>query len=80
MTPEQQRPPIAVSSDALAQRDGRTVIFAVRDNKAVAVSVTPGIKVGDLTAVTGDVKSGEKAVLRPEASLTGGTAVKVAIK
>jgi len=80
VTPEQQRPLIAVSSDALAQRDGRTVIFAVRDNKAVAVSVTPGIKVGDLTAVTGDVKSGEKAVLRPEASLTGGTAVKVAIK
>ena len=80
VTPEQQRPLIAVSSDALAQRDGRTVIFLVRDSKAVAVSVTPGIKVGDLTAVTGDVKSGEKAVLRPEASLTGGTAVKVAIK
>ena len=48
-----------------SQRDGRTVVFVVRDGKAVEVPVTPGEKIGDLTAITGDVKRGEKAVLKP---------------
>ena len=32
----------------------RRVVFVVRDGKAVAVPVTPGIKIGELTAITGD--------------------------
>ncbi len=80
VTPEQQKPLVAVSSDAFAQRDGRTVVFSVKDGKANAVPVTPGIKVGDLTAITGDVKSGDKVVLKPDASLASGVSVKVAAK
>ncbi|HET9046095.1 MAG TPA: efflux RND transporter periplasmic adaptor subunit [Casimicrobiaceae bacterium] len=80
VTPEQQKPLVAVSADAFAQRDGKTVIFAVRNGKAIAVPVTPGAKIGDLTAVTGDVKSGERAVLRPDAKLSDGGAVKVESK
>ncbi|MEO8507229.1 MAG: efflux RND transporter periplasmic adaptor subunit, partial [Betaproteobacteria bacterium] len=78
ITPEQQEPLLAVASDALAQRDGRTVVFVIRDGRAVAVPVTTGLKIGDLTAVTGDVKSGEKTVARPDAALVNGTLVKVA--
>ena len=80
VTPEQQKPLVAVSADTFAQRDGKTVIFAVRNGKAIAVPVTPGAKIGDLTAVTGDVKSGERAVLRPDAKLADGGAVKVESK
>ena len=80
VTPDQQKPLVAVSADAFAQRDGRTVVFVVRNGKAAMVPVTPGVKVGDLTAVTGDVKSGERAVLRPDAKLTDGGAVKVESK
>jgi HlyD family secretion protein len=80
VTPEQQKPLTAVSSDAFAQRDGRSVVFVIRDGKAVAVAVTPGAKVGDLTAVTGDLKSGDKAILRPDEKLAAGALVKVATK
>jgi len=80
VTPDQQKALVAVSADAFAQRDGRTVVFVVRDGKAVAVPVTPGAKVGDLTAVAGDVKPGDKAVLRPDAALADGAAVKVETK
>ena len=48
--------------------------------KAVAVPVTPGAKVGDLTAVTGEVKAGDKAILRPDENLAAGALVKVATK
>jgi HlyD family secretion protein len=80
VTPEQQKAFVAVSPDALAQREGRTVVFVVKDGKVVAVPVTPGVKIGDLTAVTGDIKSGDKVVLRPDDKLAGGSLVKVATK
>jgi RND family efflux transporter MFP subunit len=80
VTPEQQKPLIAVSPDALAQRDGKTVVFVVRDNRAVEVPVTPGKKIADLTAIAGDMKSGEKAVLKPPPELKDGALVKLAAK
>jgi HlyD family secretion protein len=80
VTPEQQKPLVAVTSDAFAQRDGRTVVFVIRDGKAVAIPVTPGAKIGELTAVTGDIKSGERAVLKPDEKLASGGLVKVAAK
>jgi hypothetical protein len=46
----------------------------------VAVPVTPGAKLGDATAVTGDVKAGEKAVAKPAPSLASGMAVSTAAK
>jgi RND family efflux transporter MFP subunit len=80
VTPEQQRPLLAVSLDAFARRDGGTVVFVVRDGKAIAVPVTPGAAIGDVTAITGAVKPGEKAVLRPEAQLASEMLVKVEAK
>lgn len=78
VTSEQQKPLLAVNNDALVPRDGRTVVFAVRDGKAVAVPVTPGQKIGDLTAITGDVKSGERVVAKPEPTIVAGALVKLA--
>jgi HlyD family secretion protein len=80
VTPEQQRPLVAVNSDALAAREGTTNVFAVRDGKAVLVPVTPGIKVGELTAITGGVKTGDKVVLKPSPDLNADALVKVAGK
>jgi HlyD family secretion protein len=80
VTAEQQKPLVAVNPDAIVQRDGRTVVFVVRDAHAVAVPVTPGAKIGDATAVTGDVKAGEKAVAKPAPSLASGMPVSTAAK
>lgn len=80
IAPEQQKPLIAVSADALTQRDGRSVVFVLRDNLAIQVPVMPGAKVGDLTSITGEVKSGDKAILKPSTELASGVAVKVAQK
>jgi hypothetical protein len=40
--------------------------------------VTPGARIGDVTAIAGSVKSGEKAVLHPADTLADGVAVKTA--
>ena len=80
ITAEQQKPLTAVSPDALVQRDGRTIVLVVRDGKAVEVPVTPGSRIADLTAITGEVKTGEKAVLKPGPELKNGALVKLAAK
>jgi RND family efflux transporter MFP subunit len=80
VTPEQQKPLLAVNPDAIVQQDGRSIVFVVRDGHAVAVSVTTGVKVGDVTAISGNVKSGEKAVAKPAPSLASGALVKTAAK
>ncbi len=80
VTAEEQQPLLAVNPDAMAQRDGKTVIYVLRDSRTVEVPVLPGRRIGDVTAIAGNVKSGEKAVLRPAADLTGGVLVKPAAK
>jgi len=77
---EQQKPLLAVNPDALATRDGATVLFVVRDGKLAQVPVKRGAALGDVVAIDGAVKTGEKAVLRPAADLNAGTPVKVAQK
>jgi HlyD family secretion protein len=80
VTPEEQQPLLAVPNDALATRDGASVVFVVQGERAVAVPVAVGRKLGDLTAVTGAVKSGDKVVLKPAADLASGTPVRIAPK
>ena len=63
VTPEQQKPLLAVQPDALvAARRAARVVFVVRDGKARAVPVTPAQKIGDLTAIAGD---GQARARRP---------------
>jgi len=80
VTAEQQKPMTAVHPDALVQRDGKSVVIIVREEKAAIVPVTPGNKIGELTAITGAVKTGEKAVVKPAADLQTGTPVRIATK
>ncbi|MEP6997821.1 MAG: efflux RND transporter periplasmic adaptor subunit [Betaproteobacteria bacterium] len=80
VTAEQQIPLTAVNSGALTQRDGKSVLYVVRGDKAAEVAVTPGRKLGELTAITGEAKSGEKAVLNPPPDLKAGAMIKPAAK
>ena len=80
ITAEQQLPLTAVNPRALTKRDGRTVLYLVREDKTVEVAVTPGRKLGELTAFAGDAKSGDKAVLDPRAELKTGALIEPATK
>lgn len=80
VTPEQQKPLVAVSPEAIVTREGRAVVFVLRGEAVQAVPVTQGARIGDLVAIGGAVKTGEKAVLRPAESLASGARVKVEAK
>jgi len=76
---EDKRAVPAVQSRAIAERDGRKIAFVIRDNRAHAVEVTTGRKLGDLVEVRG-LKPGERVVLEPGEKLRDGAAVAVTKK
>ncbi|WP_448546980.1 efflux RND transporter periplasmic adaptor subunit [Thalassotalea fusca] len=69
---------VAVPRDALVLRRNSTTIFIIdNDNRAQQVVVTVGIGVGDLVEVIGEVKPGDKVVIRGAERLNSGQAVSI---
>jgi len=80
VTADEQKPLLAVHPDAIAARESGPVLFAIRDGKAAEVRISRGASIGDLVAITGEVRTGEKVVLKPSADLKPGALLKVAQK
>jgi len=80
VTPEQQKPLMAVAKDAIVERNGKGVVFVVRDGRAGAVPVTKGTAIGDTIAISGELKTGEKVVDKPSPKLASGAPVKTVAK
>jgi RND family efflux transporter MFP subunit len=71
---DDKRHPLAVvQGDAITQRDGKSVVFVIRDGVAHAVAVTPGQKINDdvelsgISAVKVDTKPGTKVDTKVDA-------------
>jgi len=76
----ERQPRLAVNPDTLAERGGQTVLFRAEKDAALAVPVQPGEKLGEVQAILGEVKPGDKVVLKPAAKLESGAKVSVAAK
>ena len=70
----EKKPVTAVQPGAIVEREGRKTVFALKDDRASAIPVTTGAKIGDLVEV-GGVKAGERLVLAPNGKVQDGTAV-----
>ncbi len=67
-----QQPVLATNPRAVVERDGRKVVFRVKDDTVEAVQVTLGRKLGDSVELQGTLKSGDRLVLSPPAKLATG--------
>jgi RND family efflux transporter MFP subunit len=76
---QDRKPVVAVQPAAMATRDGRKVVFVVRDGKAHETAVTAGAPIGELVAVSG-VAAGATVVLSPGDKLRDGARVTAAKK
>jgi RND family efflux transporter MFP subunit len=75
----ERQPTTAVQPAALAQRDGKPVLFVLADGQVRQQPVTVGRKIGDLVEVKG-VAPGAKVVLAPQPKLKDGAVVVAAKK
>ncbi|MET3818319.1 RND family efflux transporter MFP subunit [Burkholderia ambifaria] len=78
-SPQDRQPVTAVQASAVVERDGRPVVFVVKDDTVHATAVTTGTRIGELVAIRG-VKPGDTVVLAPGATLKDGAKVTVAKK
>lgn len=79
----ERQPLIAVHENALAIRDGQSVLFLVVDGKVRMIPVLLGQKINDLVALTVEpsvLKAGDKVVASPPDSLRDGDKVKTGLK
>lgn len=80
-TPAAERTPrTVVAPAAVVERNGRKVVYVVRDNKAVETAVQTGAALGEALEVREGVKPGDKVVLKPSERLRDGAAVTVPVK
>jgi RND family efflux transporter MFP subunit len=69
---------VLVPAQAIAQRDGRSVVFVVVDGKAAQRAVTPAAQdVGGMKLLPQAVQVGDRVVLSPPPSLRDGADVRV---
>lgn len=66
---------LTVPAAAVATRNGRTVVYQIRDDRAVEVPVTTGQKLAGLLEITEGLKDGEKVVSKVDDRLTAGVKV-----
>ena len=71
----QSKPLLTVPASAVANRDGRQVVFQIKDDHAVEVPVTTGQKLAGLLEITSGLKDGEKVIGKVNEQLKAGAKV-----
>jgi len=66
---------LTIPAAALATRNGRSVVYQVRDERAVEVPVTSGRKLGGLLEITSGLNDGDKVVGKVDERLKDGVKV-----
>ena len=59
------KPVLTVPAAAVATRDGRQVVFQIKEDRAVEIPVTTGRKLGNAIEITGGLKEGERSSAKP---------------
>ncbi|CAB3790586.1 Multidrug resistance protein MdtA [Paraburkholderia ultramafica] len=77
--PQEKQPVVAVRPAAIVARDGKKVVYVVKDDTVREVAVTTGERIGELVAVNG-VKPGDMLVLAPNDKIRDGAKVTLAKK
>ena len=70
-------PGVLVPKSAIVQRDGKDVVFVVKDGRAERTAVTTGADFSDLKQVTQGLSAGAEVVTTPSAGLKDGEKVRV---
>ncbi|MFZ5426254.1 MAG: efflux RND transporter periplasmic adaptor subunit [Thermodesulfobacteriota bacterium] len=76
----EKAPRLAVPANAVVERGGGGAVFREEDGKAALVPVKTGERLGDMVEIVEGLKAGDKVVLSPPDSLTGGDRISAAGK
>jgi len=71
----ESKPLLTVPASAVADRDGRQVVFQVKDDRAVAVAVTTGQKLAGLLEIKSGLQEGDRVIAKVNEQIQAGAKV-----
>jgi HlyD family secretion protein len=80
MPAEQRTSRTVVHPDAIVHRNGKSVVFVMKEGKSLETAIETGEKIGDMVEVRQGLKAGDKVILRPPDNLDDGDNVRTAAK
>ena len=78
--PAEIQPVLTVPEAAIATRDGRQVVYQVKEGEAVEIPVSTGKKIGNLVEVTSGLKESDKVIAKVDERVHAGARVSLAQK
>jgi RND family efflux transporter MFP subunit len=77
---DEAKPRTALIPSAIVTRDGKSMVFIIRENRVAESAVTTGEKLGDMIEILHGVKPGDTVVLKPIEKMKDGARIKIAEK
>jgi hypothetical protein len=66
------QPLLTIPASAVATRNGRPVVFQIKEDRAVEVPVSTGQKLGSLIEIIGGLKEGDKVIAKADEQIRAG--------
>ncbi|MBA2593821.1 MAG: efflux RND transporter periplasmic adaptor subunit [Gammaproteobacteria bacterium] len=76
-TPEERQAMVSVPVEAVVSREGKAIVFVVREGRVAEVAIETGARLGDQVVVVRGVASGDRVVLDPPERLSNGAEVAI---
>ncbi|MGH8477986.1 MAG: hypothetical protein ACREXK_00015 [Gammaproteobacteria bacterium] len=76
-TPEERQARVSVPLGAVVSREGKAIVFVLREGRVAEVAIETGARRGDRVVVVRGVASGDRVVLDPPEDLSSGAEVAI---
>ena len=77
MQKEEEKFKVVLSRKAIIERNGKKIVFLLKDSRAVEAPVTTGVLLNDMIELKDGLKVGDRIVINPPDSLKNGSRVKL---
>ena len=78
--PDEEKPRTALNPSAILTRDGRSIVFLIKEDRVIKTPITTGEKLGEMIEVLQGVKAGDTVVMKPLERMKDGAKIKIVEK
>ena len=75
--PDEEKPRTALNPSAILTRDGRSIVFLIKEDRVIKTPITTGEKLGEMIEVLQGVKAGDSVVIKPPERMKDRAKIKI---
>ena len=78
--PDEEKARTALNPSAILTRDGKSIVFLIKENRAIKTPITTSEKLGEMIEVLQGIKAGDTVVMKPLERMKDGAKIKIVEK